>query len=98
MDAQIDGRLFAFADGAIRVQIVRKCVWDQMRGHPGDSYFLSRRAADALAADLSSFAEFPALRGLAAFFTEGLFFTDGRLFAGFTFADLADFFAIVARN
>lgn len=92
MDAQIDGRLFAFADGAIRVQIVRKCVWDQMRGHPGDSYFLSRRAADALAADLSSFAEFPALRGLAAFFT------DGRLFAGFTFGDLADFFAIVARN
>jgi hypothetical protein len=49
-------------------------------------------AADALAADLSSFAWLWPFLGLAAFFAGVLFF------AGFTFADLADFFTIVARN
>jgi len=55
-------------------------------------YFFSRLAADALAADLSSFAWFSPLLRLTAFFADVLFF------AGFTFRDLADFFTIVARN
>ena len=69
-----------------------------MGDHRRDSYFLSRLAADALAADLSSFAEFSPFPGLIALFAGGLFFTDVLFFTGFTFGDLADFFAIVARN
>ena len=56
------------------------------------SYLFSRLAADALAADLSSFAELSPFLGLTAFFAVVLFF------AGFAFGDLADFFTIVARN
>jgi hypothetical protein len=56
------------------------------------TYFFSRLAADALAADLSSFAWLTAFPGLPAFFDDVLFF------AGFTLADFADFFTIVARN
>jgi hypothetical protein len=69
-----------------------------MRGYLRDCYFLSRLAADALAADLSSFAELSLFPGLAALFAGGLFFADVLFFTGFTFGDLADFFAIVARN
>jgi hypothetical protein len=56
------------------------------------AYLLSRLAADALAADLSSFAWPSPFVGLTALFADVLFF------AGFTFADFADFFTIVARN
>jgi len=51
----------------------------------------SRLAADALAADLSSFAWISPFLGLTAFFADVFFF------AVFTFGDLADFFTIVAR-
>jgi hypothetical protein len=56
------------------------------------TYLFSRLAADALAADLSSFAWLSPFPGLTAFFGDVLFFV------GFTFADLADFFTIVERN
>lgn len=55
-------------------------------------YLFSRLAADALAADLSSFSRLSLVLRLTAFFA------DGRFFAGFTFGDLVDFFTIVARK
>jgi hypothetical protein len=57
----------------------------------GGTYLFSRLAADALAADLSSFAWLSPFLGLTAFFA------DVFVFAVFTFGDLADFFTIVAR-
>ena len=55
-------------------------------------YLFSRLAAEALAADLNSLA-WPAL-----FLGEAAFFADALFFAGFAFADLADFFTIVAQK
>jgi len=65
------------------------------RPHP---HYLSRLAADALAADLSSLAWPATFLGAAAFFAGAAFFT-GAFFAdaGFAFGDVADFFAIVVR-
>jgi hypothetical protein len=55
------------------------------------SNYLSRLAADALAADLSSLVWPAFFLGEAAFFAGVLFF------AGFAFGDVADFFAIVVQ-
>jgi hypothetical protein len=55
-------------------------------------YLFSRLAADALAADLSSFSR------LSLFLRLTAFFADVRFFTGFTFGDLVDFFTIVGRN
>jgi hypothetical protein len=76
---------------AVGFDLVRECETDFILEN-GSSYFFSRLAADALAADLSSFAWLSPFVGLTAFFADVLFF------AGVTLADLGDFFTIVARN
>jgi hypothetical protein len=59
---------------------------------------LSRLAADALAADLSSLPWPAFFLGEAAFFASVLFFAGVLFFfAGFAFGDVADFFAIVVQ-
>jgi hypothetical protein len=67
---------------------------------------LSRLAAEALAADFNSLACPALFFGEVAFFVEeaafffgaAAFFAGVLFFAGFAFADVADFFTIVARK